>query len=261
MTPLSPAFLSKPIAHRGLHDAGAGRPENSLAATRAAMAQGYGIELDVQLSADGEAMVFHDATLDRMTAESGALAKRTAEDLSTIPLKGGFPEAEGIPRLSDLLHMVAGQVPVLIEIKDQSGALGPTNGRLEEAVARALEQADHPETCAVMSFNPHSVAAISDAAPRIARGLTTERFEPAAWPCTPPDRLGALSAIEDYETLGCTFISHNHRHLTSPHVSRLKDLGATILTWTIRSPSEEAAARAIAQNITFEGYAPVFPGA
>ena len=119
------AFYEVPLAHRALHDVARGRPENSRAAIRAAIAAGYGIEIDVQLSADGAAMVFHDYALDRLTHNSGAVRLRSADELKAVPLKGG---GEGIPDLPEVLRLVAGQVPLLIELKDQDGAMGDEFG-------------------------------------------------------------------------------------------------------------------------------------
>ena len=118
-------FVDLPLAHRALHDVAQGRPENSRAAIRAAIEAGYGIEIDVQLSADGAAMVFHDYALDRLTHDSGAVRLRSAADLKAVPLKGGD---EGIPDLPEVLQLVAGQVPLLIELKDQDGAMGTNLG-------------------------------------------------------------------------------------------------------------------------------------
>jgi glycerophosphoryl diester phosphodiesterase len=118
---LPPEFLSAPIAHRALHDAEQGVPENSRGAVQRAVRAGYGIEIDVHLSADGRAVVFHDDTLDRLTHTTGPVGKRTARELSDLVLKGSD---ERIPTLSDILDLVDGQVPILIEIKDQSGAIG-----------------------------------------------------------------------------------------------------------------------------------------
>ena len=98
--PLPHLFLFHPLAHRALHDVAQGRPENSRAAVTAAITAGYGIEIDVQLSADGKAMVFHDETLDRLTAQSGPLNLHTAADLGNFTLLGG---REGIPTLNEIL--------------------------------------------------------------------------------------------------------------------------------------------------------------
>lgn len=247
--PLPEAFLHRPLAHRGLHDRARGCPENSGAAVAAAVEAGYGIEIDVQLSADDAAMVFHDSTLDRMTAERGPLAARTAAELSAIRLTGSD---EPIPTLAQVLARIAGRAPVLIEIKDQSGVMGETDGRLEAAVARALRGYGGP--AAVMSFNPHSVAHMARLAPAVPRGLTTESYDPEA--SAPLDRATCdrLRAIPDYDATGSSFISHEAADLARPRVAELKAAGAVILCWTIRSPEAEAAARRVAQNITFEGY-------
>src|SRR4051812_49060279 len=125
------AFLSgQPFAHRGLH--GSGVIENSRAAFHAAIARGHGIECDVQVSRDGDAFVFHDDTLDRLTAETGRVALRPGIELDRIELAG---TGERLPRLSEMLQLVAGRVPVLIEVKAQRGAIGP----LCLSVRRALE--------------------------------------------------------------------------------------------------------------------------
>ena len=113
------AFLSaQPYAHRGLH--GDGRIENSRAAFTAAIAAGHGIELDVQPAREGEAFVFHDPMLDRLTDSSGPFGLHSAHELDQIRLRGSH---ETIPRLSEILALVAGRVPVLIEIKANEAAV------------------------------------------------------------------------------------------------------------------------------------------
>ena len=244
-------FLTAPIAHRALHDASQGRPENSAAAVQAAVDAGFAIEIDVQLSSDNKAMVFHDYDLERLTKGRGAVNKRTADDLATVPLTYGG--GAGIPTLSAILDIVAGKVPLLIEIKDQDGKLGPEVGTLEAAVAQALDAYTGP--VAVMSFNPHSVAAMQTLAPNVPRGLVTEYFRSEEWR-VPEGRLDVLRQISDYEKVGACFVSHNRRDLQCVRVAELKSQGARVLTWTIRSPKEESNARAVAENITFEGYLP-----
>lgn len=247
---LPSAFLTHPIAHRAYHDKTAGRPENSLAAVRAAVDAGYGIEIDLQLSSDGVAMVFHDYDLGRLTGVSGPLAARTAAELGAIALLHG---AECIPTLTAVLDTIAGRVPLLIEIKDQDGALGPNIGSLEAATAEALVGYDGP--VALMSFNPHAIAAMAQLAPHIPRGLTTSAYLPADWAPVPAAVCDVLREIPDYDRTGTCFISHEAFDLSRPRVAELKAQGAAILCWTIRSAQAEAEARKIAQNITFEGYA------
>jgi len=255
--PLHADFLTRPLAHRAFHDLALERPENSLAAIQAAVDAGYGIEIDLQPSSDGVAMVFHDGTLDRMTTQTGPVAARTAAELGRIVLNNGA--GAGIPTLSEVLRVVAGQVPLLIEVKDQSGSFGPVDGALERAAANALEGYEGP--VALMSFNPHSVAALAECAPHIARGLTTYAFPASDFPQAAENpalevRRAALAAIADYDRTGAVFISHRWHDLPQPRVAELKLQGAAILCWTIRNAEEEAAAREIAQNITFEHYAP-----
>lgn len=250
MPALPSAFLVRPIAHRALHDAASGRPENSRAALQAAVAGGYGIEIDLQQSADGQAMVFHDDDLARLTAEAGPVRQRSAADLGAIPLRHA---TDGIPTLSEVLKIVAGRVPLLIEIKDQTGVLGPVDGALERATAEALKGYHGP--VAVMSFNPHSMADMARRAPDIPRGLTTCALAPEHWPTVPEATRAALREIPDARRVGASFISHRWTDLAAPRVADLRAAGLAILCWTIRTPEQEAQARRIAQNVTFEGYA------
>ena len=254
MRPALPtAFLRAPIAHRALHDRARRRIENSVSAIRAARAAGYGIELDLQLSADGEAMVFHDDDLDRLTGEQGPLNARTAGELARIKLKD---TDDTIPTFAQILSLIGGAVPLLVELKDQSLSMSDTNARLESATAHDLERYSGP--VALMSFNPHSVAHMARLAPHLPRGLTTcaygDDWAPLAQPTC--DR---LREIPDYDRTEASFISHEAADLTRPRVAALKAAGAVILCWTIRSPEAEAQARQIAHNITFEGYAAAFP--
>ena len=217
---------------------------------RAAVAAGYGTEIDLQLSADGEAMVFHDYALDRLTEASGPIRQQTAETLGRTPLKG---RDEGIPTLAEALTLVAGQVPLLIEFKDQDGGMGPDVGALEEAAAKHL--ATYRGLLAVMSFNPHSVRALARLLPQVPRGLTTSAYRPGDWHL--PERTCArLRDIPDYGACGPAFISHDADDLDRPRVAELKWQGAAVLCWTIRSEAEAKAALKTAQNITFEGYLP-----
>ncbi|MBC7736116.1 MAG: phosphodiesterase [Candidatus Saccharibacteria bacterium] len=248
--PLPAAFLTRPIAHRGYHDHAAGRVENSHSAVSAAVAAGYGIEIDLQLSGDGVAMVFHDDVLDRLTDQRGPVSNRSAAELGAIRLTGG---TDTIPTLAQVLKVVDGRVPLLIEIKDQTLTMSPTDGRLEAATARDL--AGYAGPVALMSFNPNCMALMARLAPHLPRGLTTDAFDPADWAPLPVQTCNRLRGIPDYDATDSSFISHDARDLASPRVAALKTAGALMLTWTIRSPKAEAAARKIAANVTFEGYA------
>ncbi|WP_371060737.1 glycerophosphodiester phosphodiesterase family protein [Rhodosalinus sp. 5P4] len=253
MTALDPVFLKTPIAHRALH--GEGRPENSRAAVRAAVAAGYGIEIDLQPSADGEAMVFHDYDLRRLTGETGVIRTRDAAELGRIALSGG--DGEGIPTLREILAIVGGRVPLLVELKDQHGRMGPTDGALEAAAARAL--AGYAGPLAVMSFNGHAVARMGALRPDIPRGLTTSAFDEALWPHMPEELRARLREAPEFERSGAMFISHEHTDLDRPRVVDIRATGVPVLSWTIRSEAEERAARRLAQNVTFEGYRAAVP--
>lgn len=248
---LSEAFFNAPITHRGFHNIAAGIPENSLAAFQAAMDAGYGIELDVQATKDADAMVFHDYDMKRLTGASGPIQMC---DLGQAKARTLLGNDEPIPTFAEVLEFVAGRVPLLVEIKDQHGAMGPVDGRLERAVAKALEGYDGP--VAVMSFNPHSVAVLADAAPGIPRGITTENWLGEDEQLIPAKRRAELVKIADYDRVGACFISHQASDLDRPRVADLKAAGARILCWTIRSAAQEAKAREVAENVTFEGYVP-----
>lgn len=248
--PLPASFLARPIAHRALHDVTAGRPENSRAAIHAAIAAGYGIEVDLQLSKDAQAMVFHDYDLRRLTGQSGPIQQRTSDELGGITLYHGD---EGIPTFEEVLRIVSGRVPLLVEMKDQDGAMGPRTGQLEYAVASAL--AGYAGDVAVMSFNPHSVAALGALDPTCALGLTTEAFLEKDNPLLPAATRRYLRDIPDFDRVKASFISHDIQDLRSPAVARLKAKGVPVLCWTVKSKAAEIEARKIADNITFEGYA------
>lgn len=246
---LDPAFLTTPLAHRGLHDHSQGVIENSFSAFRAAIAKGYGIELDVQRSADDVPIVFHDDDLHRLTDATGAFRDYRAAELSRMRLCGG---SDMIPTLEEVLALVAGRAPLLIEIKENWNTMKDTDGILEQAVAAAL--AVYAGPVAVMAFNPHCIAHMARFAPDVPRGLTTESYDPALNAPIPAEVCERLRGIPDYDRTGSSFISHQATDLDRPRVAELKAQGAAVLCWTIRSAVAEAKARQIADNITFEGY-------
>ena len=252
--PLPAAFLGAPLAHRAYHDRNQRRPENSRAAITAAIAAGYGIEIDLQLSSDGVAMVFHDEALDRLTPASGLVRHHTAATLAQIKLRDSD---ETIPSLAEILALVAGRTPLLIELKDQTDTMSDTDGRLETATAAQLASYQGP--VAVMSFNPHAIAHMARLAPQIPRGLTTSAYDATDWAPLAPETCDHLRAIPDYDRTLSSFISHEAADLARPRVIALKSQGAAVLCWTIRTPAAEAEARRIAQNITFESYAAALP--
>ena len=204
----------------------------------------------MQLTEDDQAVVFHDYELDRLTGETGSVRQRSAADMAGITLTGG---SDRVPGFAEVLDMVAGQVPLLVEIKDQDGALGADVGPLEAAVAGALGTYNGP--VAVMSFNPNAVAIVHKEDPELAVGLVIYDFASDADNADiPPARLKALTEIADYDRVGACFVSHDRNDLARPRIAELKQAGAAILCWTIRSKDQEAKARLLADNITFEGY-------
>ncbi|MBR2907166.1 MAG: glycerophosphodiester phosphodiesterase [Clostridia bacterium] len=146
-------------AHRGLH--GAGIPENSLTAFRAAIGKGYGIELDLQLSRDGRVMVFHDENLFRMTGVDRNLCELDADELRALRLKG---TSEKIPYLTEVLALVRGRVPLLIELKGKS----VTDMRLCEKAEKLLRT--YEGLWCVESFNPMQIRWWKKHRPDVVRG-------------------------------------------------------------------------------------------
>lgn len=253
--PLPEGFLRLPLAHRGYHDLSRGIVENSFSAFSAAIAAGYGIELDIQLSADGDAVVFHDDTLDRVAEATGPVIERSTANLGQIRLRHSTDDT--IPSFAQTLALVAGRVPLLVELKDQSGTMSSTDGRLENATVAALLGYKGP--VALMSFNPHTVACLAELAPNLCRGIVT-----CSWGEEDAALVGNavcdhLRAIPDYDRTQSSFISHELADLERPRVADLKAGGASVLTWTVRSPADEQFARRIVHNITFEGYPAPLP--
>lgn len=243
----SPDWLTtQPIAHRGLHDAEAGRPENSLAAFEAAADAGYPIELDVRLSANGQVVVFHDDTLDRMTGESGPVSRLWSDDLTKLTL---LDSDQKIPLLEDVLTLVAGRVPLIVEIKNVRLRIG----RLEAPVARLLER--YGGACAVSSFNVATVAWCARQLPKLPRGQNVMRFREGRFL---PDRKPPLSFRQMLanralrpQFIGCTTDSLPH-----PTAQRLRERGVPLLVFTVRDEEQRALAMTHADNIFFEGFIP-----
>ena len=244
-------FIDVPIAHRTLHDIKKGRPENSWEGLEAAIASGFAVEIDLQLSRDGIPVVFHDYELDRLTELSGLIADLDADELENIVLIGG---KRCIPRFDTFMEYVAGRVPVLVELKDQDGALGDKITALEGAACEVLRKYKGP--VAVMSFNPNMIARCAILAPGIPRGLVTDAYSEINWPKVPKARRKELAAVPHYFIVGATFVSHSYSDLHSEKLIELKKSGALIFCWTIRSEEQSKQAKKIVDSVTFEGYLP-----
>lgn len=224
------------FAHRGLHGNGLG--ENSPGAFAAAMARSLGIECDVQKSADGQAMVFHDFALDRLTAESGPVAKRNAAQLGQIALREG---GDMIPTLRQVLDQVAGKVPLLIEVKSTKER--PV-GLICLAVRRVLEGYLGPH--AVMSFDPRISAWFAKHSPRTPRGLVvTEENDKAL--------LGRLRRHLWLWIAKPHFLAYDIRDLPSRFAASQRKRGLPLATWTVRSAEHRDRAAAHADAPIAEG--------
>jgi len=251
MSRISPNFWARPFAHRGLHSEG--KAENSLAAIRAALDAEYAIEIDVQPSSDGEAMVFHDYELERLTGEVGRIDQRTASDLSQIPLSGG---GGGILTLPKALEIIGGRVPLLIEIKDQSESFVRTDGALERRVCEIVKEAGCVDSCAIMSFNPFSAEHVRDTLPDIARGVVSYDYLHEHDAGVAADYRANLAALRWFEETGADFVSYGAASLPTPRTDALREAGVPVFCWTIRSPAQAAEALKHCDQITFEGYLP-----
>lgn len=233
----------RPIAHRGLHNAPAGLPENSTGAFQAAIAAGHPIELDVRLSRDGQVVVFHDDGLQRLTGDPRTVAQCSLEELRALRLLG---TTMTVPTMSQVLDLVGGAVPILIELKNNE-APGP----LEESLLAALE-GYHGEY-AVESFNPLSLAWFTQNAPVIPRGqLSGSLKDPVL-----DDRLKTL--LRDLSFRGMNrphFIAYELAALPYPAAGAARSDGLPLIAWTVRSAADLQKARALADNFIFESLTP-----
>ncbi|KQP29060.1 glycerophosphodiester phosphodiesterase family protein [Methylobacterium sp. Leaf100] len=246
----APAWLTaRPIAHRGLHDRGAGVPENTIAAASAAIHGGYAIECDVQRSADGEAMVFHDAGLGRLTGIPDPVASLSAAAVRDLAVAGS---SERIPTLPDFLAAIAGRTPLVIEVKSRYDG----DMRLLERVAELA--AAYAGPVAVKSFDPQLVAALRDRAPGIPRGIVGEtRQDDPAYAALPPSLRRALSDLLHFGETEPDFLSWRVDDLpcAPTHLCRLLG-GRPVMTWTVRTPDQRRHAQAHADQMVFEGFLP-----
>ncbi|HYI65153.1 MAG TPA: glycerophosphodiester phosphodiesterase family protein [Allosphingosinicella sp.] len=227
------ALIARPFAHRGLH--GHGRPENSRAAFEAAIGAGHGIELDVQASADGEAIVLHDYALERLTEGFGAVRSLAAAELKRVHLKGSD---ETIPTLAEILALVRGRAPMLIEVKSPDRRVAA----LSRAVQRALDGYDRP--VAVMSFNPEIPHWFAVHAPGRLRGLVISEAG-RTWRGILTRRFALWRAHPD-------FLAYDIRDLPSRFAGRARAKGLKVLTWTCRTIEDRARAAEHADQIIYE---------
>lgn len=245
---MAPSWLTtRPVAHRGLHDRATGLVENTLPAVEAAIHHDFAVEVDLQLAGDGEVMVFHDYTLDRLTHDTGSLIERNLVELEHVLFKEGHAH---IPTLGELLYFVAGRVPLFLEVKSRFDGAPRT-------LARAADHlAGYEGPVALMSFDPAAVAAGHDLFPDRPIGIVAEVFgDHEEW--------APLSALDKYQYANLNhayatrpdFIAYNVRHLPSVACETLRrQYGVPLLTWTVRDEAQRLIATKHADQMIFEGF-------
>jgi glycerophosphoryl diester phosphodiesterase len=243
----SPAWLTaRPIAHRGLH--GNGLLENTISAALAAIDKGVAIECDVQLTADGEAVVFHDFSLERLTVGSGRLDALTAQALAALAYRGSH---DRIPTLAAFLDLIGGRVPLLVEIKSRfDGDL-----RLTRRVAEILNGRNAP--VAVMSFDDEIVEALLALTPDRPRGIVAEAEYHDHGPAKiDPTRKTILAGLMHVDRSKPDFIAWNVKNLPHPIPNLARYFGMPVLTWTVRTAEHRQKAAGCADQMIFEGFVP-----
>jgi glycerophosphoryl diester phosphodiesterase len=245
----APSWLTaRPVAHRGLHDISRGIVENMPGAVNAAIAGNFAIEVDIQLTADGEAMVHHDDALGRLNEGSGALLTKTAAELKAVKFKN---TTEHMMSLADLCSLVAGRVPLVIEVKSHFDG----DRKLVTRMAEVLSSYSGPAVG--MSFDPDQVLALRELAPDLPRGIVAERTYDDDWDeLTPEQRDGMLYLRHGFRTQP-HFVAFwvNELPAPAPWIAR-NIFGCPLLTWTVRTPEQRERAARYADQMIFEGFVP-----
>jgi glycerophosphoryl diester phosphodiesterase len=240
-------LTARPIAHRGLHDAAQGIIENTASAAAAAVAGRYGIETDLQISRDGEAMVHHDAALGRLTDGAGALRELSAAELKRVPFR---TTGDRMMTLGDLLDLVAGRATLVIELKSRF------DGDLRLVNRAAAVLAGYRGPFGVMSFDPAPIAELRRIAPNITRGIVAERHYGAAeWDFLTGSQRRELAFLLHAGKSRPAFLAYRVGDLATvaPRAARLM-FGLPLLTWTVRSADDRAMAARFADQMVFEGF-------
>jgi glycerophosphoryl diester phosphodiesterase len=246
----APGWLTaRPVAHRGLHDRNRGIIENMPAAAQAAIAGNFSIECDIQLTADGEAMVHHDDTLGRLTEGSGALLDMTASELKAVRFKD---TPERMMSLGDLCALVRGRVPLVIEVKSHFDGDRKLVARMAEVLA------GYTGPAVGMSFDPDQVLALRERMPLLPRGIIAQRdYDDDYWnKLTPEQRASMLHLRHAFRTRP-HFVAFWVEQLpaAAPWIAR-NLFGLPLLTWTVRTPEQRQRAARYADQIIFEGFLP-----
>lgn len=237
-----------PIAHRGLHSLDNNIVENSGGAVCAAIIHGYAIEVDVQLTKDHKAVIFHDHTLKRMTGQTGKVIDYTLQELQQIRYSASD---ESILSFEELLQIVDGQVPLIIEVKSRSNNVGP----LEIYIAKKLE-CYNGDVC-IMSFNPLSLRKFKQIAPQIIRGIVAEyNMRPTDWRGTNIVARFLIKNFVHWPLSRPNFISYHLHDLPKWNIKIARKFGIPIISWTVKSAADADYSAQYADQITFEGFLP-----
>jgi len=238
-------LIARPLAHRGLHDDGKRIIENTMSAFAAAIAGRYGIECDLQISGDGEAMVYHDDVLGRLTEGAGRLEAMTAAELKRVKFKG---TADRMITLGELCDFVAGRAALLIELKN------PRAGDRRLAARAAEVLSGYVGNAAVMSFEPRQIADLRGIAPRLPRGMAVRKH---TWRDVSAAPKRALTALAPALASRPQFLAYAVRDLPAllPTVTH-NVLAMPLLAWTVRSADERERAARYADQMIFEGFRP-----
>lgn len=238
-------FRSYSFAHRGLHNADEGVVENSVKAVQRAIESGFGVEIDIQPSSDQYPMVFHDETLDRLTSFSGQINKMTARELKNISYSDG---SDHISSLDEILSLINGKVPLLIEIKsDWSGTAS-----IEKQLCSLLR--DYEGVCGIMSFDPSIIRRLMALQCSHSLGLVTTSFIKQEWKSLEKNQLNALRCFEEAQSLELNFVAHDIRDLNNPSLQKLLNHhDAELLSWTIRTQDQLALVKQKKAIPIFEG--------
>jgi glycerophosphoryl diester phosphodiesterase len=242
-------LIARPIAHRGLHDAAHGIIENTAGAMRAAIAADYGIETDVQISADGEAMVNHDDVLGRLTEGEGRLDSLSAAELKRVPFRNSN---EHMMTLGELCDLVAGRVTMLVELKSRFD----DDERLPARVAQVL--AGYGGPVAPMSFDPRQLVMLRQKAPRLTRGIVAAKYRPHPyWDQMPAWLRHSMAYLVAALTARPQFVAYGIDDLPAlaPFFTR-HVLSMPLLTWAVRTPAERERAQRYADQMIFEDFRP-----
>jgi glycerophosphoryl diester phosphodiesterase len=242
-------LIERPIAHRGLHAADKGIIENTPSSVRAAIAGGFGIEVDLQLSADFEAMVYHDDALGRLTEGNAPLRSLRAEELKRVPFRA---TSDCMFTLGELCDLVAGRVPLILEMKSQFD----NDVNLVRRIADVLKTYSGP--VAAMSFDPHQVALLRELAPTLTRGIVAQsHYDDAEWSIAQPEARARMRHLRHAFATRPHFIAYWVRDLPAPAPWIARHIfGCPILTWTVRTQAQRDHARRHADQMIFEGFVP-----